>query len=448
MSEEKKPKKAKTSSTKKATTAKTPASKKTSTKKTTSKKVAKEKVEKVTPVEEQEINIVTELPEYQVPVEQEENNMNNEEIKVTESNEEVVIPTSEPIVFDTPNVPANETYQEPVEISEPTIEINNEPVNEGYRATRLDNVNNYQENSVVNETSFQYEAPTPVVEPVSIEENTYSEVTPAIEPMVFTEPNATIEQQVVEPVNTYEEPTIEENTYSEVTPAIDQMVFTEPNAVIQEEKIEPQVEQKPKVKKKKDVKSILLVLLFIFLFAFIMGMPYINEFLDTLKKDAGLSEIEKRARAIEKEQQKQNPKAKVTDDGEVVKDKLTTLTCTSATSALENYSITVVETFEYNSKGQVLESSKTTTYKFTTQTEKFNSLKTECNENALKYVEKKGYEVACSYNDTEVETKDKFDLSTFTTINDGMTTIEANAKYLEKIDNVKKRMTAANYTCE
>ena len=470
MSEEKKPKKAKTSSTKKATTAKTPAKKKTSTKKTTSKKVAKEKVEKVTPVEEQEINIVTELPEYQVPVEQEENNMNNEEIKVTESNEEVVIPTSEPIVFDTPTVQVNETYQEPVEISEPTIEINNEPVNEGYRATRLNEINNYQENNVVNETSFQYEAPAPVVEPVSIEENnyvepvnvyeepkieenTYSEVTPAIEPMVFTEPNAVIQEekiepQVVEPVNTYEEPTIEENTYSEVTPAIDQMVFTEPNAVIQEEKIEPQVEQKPKVKRKKDVKSILLVLLFIFLFAFIMGMPYINEFLDTLKKDAGLSEIEKRARTIEKEQQKQNPKAKVTDDGEVVKDKLTTLTCTSETTALENYSITVVETFEYNSKGQVLESSKTTTYKFTTQTEKFNSLKTECNENALKYVEKKGYEVACSYNDTEVETKDKFDLSTFTTINDGMTTIEANAKYLEKIDTVKKRMAAANYTCE
>ena len=179
-----------------------------------------------------------------------------------------------------------------------------------------------------------------------------------------------------------------------------------------------------------------------------MGMPYVNEWVDSIKKDTGLSEIERKAREIEKEQQKQNPKAKVTDDGEVVKDKLTTLTCTSETSTFENYSITVVETFEYNSKGEVLESSKTTTYKFTTQTEKFNNLKTECNENALKYVEKKGYEVACSYNDTEVETKDKFDLSTFTTINDGMTTIEANAKYQEKIDNVKKRMASANYICE
>lgn len=217
-------------------------------------------------------------------------------------------------------------------------------------------------------------------------------------------------------------------------------------------KVEP-VNKKEKVatpkKKKKDIRSILLIILFIFLFAFVMGMPYINEWVDSIKKDTGLSEIERKAKEIEREQEKQNnPKSKETDDGKVVKDKLSTLTCTSTTTALENYDITVVEKFGYNSKGLVVESSKATTYRFNSQSDKYNELKNQCNENSLKYVEKKGYEIACSYNDTEVVMEDKFDLATFTTINDGMTKIEANAKYKDKIDTIKKKMASLNYVCE
>ena len=433
MSEDKKPTKAKTSSTKKATPAKKSTKKDTSTKKTTTKKVAKEKVEKVTKVEEQEVNIVTEMPEYQeIAVQQpEEINMNNEEIKVTEENNE-------------------EAYEEQVPTtSEPKVDIYTPPVTEGYKATRLD-TNTIENSKVEDNTAYAFDDSTPA-EPINIEANqytsevveqpTYSEVTPAVEPINFAEPNAVVvDEPVQEPIEEQASETVNEPVYNE---EINQ-IYTNP--VVEEAYQEPVQISEPvikKEKKKKDVRSILLIILFIFLFAFIMGMPYINEFLDNLKKDAGLSPIEQRAREIEREQQKQNPKAKVTDDGEIVKDKLTTLTCT-----LESTDTTIVEAFSYNSKGQVLESSKTTTYKFTTQDDKYNNLKDECNNNSLKYVEKKGFEVACSYNDTEVEISNKFDLSTFTTINDGMTKIEANAKYKEKVDSVKKRMAQANYTCE
>ena len=55
--------------------------------------------------------------------------------------------------------------------------------------------------------------------------------------------------------------------------------------------------------KNNKVSTILLILLFIFLFAFIMGMPYIKEFIHEFKADTGLSEIEKKAKEEEEKQQ-------------------------------------------------------------------------------------------------------------------------------------------------
>lgn len=199
-------------------------------------------------------------------------------------------------------------------------------------------------------------------------------------------------------------------------------------------------------KKKTDVRSILLIILFLFLFAFVMGMPYINELVDSVKKDTGLSEIERKAKEIEKEQQKQNSKTNKKE--EIDKETYTTLTCTSKTATYDNYSTVVVEKFTYNSKGLIVESSKATTYNFTTVSDKYTELKNQCDQNSLKYVEKKGYEIACSYNDNQVVMEDKFDLATFTTINDGMTKIEANASYKDKIDTIKKKMETLGYTCE
>ena len=199
-------------------------------------------------------------------------------------------------------------------------------------------------------------------------------------------------------------------------------------------------------KKKTDIKSILLVILFLFLFAFVMGMPYINEWIDNIKKDTGLSEIERKAKEIEKEQQKQN--SKTTEQEDAKKETLTTLTCTSSLVTYDNYSAVVVEKFIYDSKGLVVESSKATTYNFTALNDKYTELKNQCDQNSLKYVEKKGYEIACSYNDTQVIIEDKFDLATFTTINDGMTKIEANASYKDKIDTIKKKQETLGYTCE
>lgn len=219
--------------------------------------------------------------------------------------------------------------------------------------------------------------------------------------------------------------------------------------VVQNEPVVEPAKEAPvvKSKKKKDIRSALLIILFIFLFAFVMGIPYINEWIDSVKKDTGLSEIERKAREIEKEQERQNSKAKEKENSKE-QEKISVLICTSQPKAYENYDATIVEKFIYNSKGLVIESSKATTYKFNTQTDKYNELKNQCNENSLKYVEKKGYEIACSYNDTEVVMEDKFDLALFTTINDGMTKIEANANYKDKIDDVKKKQETLGYTCE
>ena len=198
-------------------------------------------------------------------------------------------------------------------------------------------------------------------------------------------------------------------------------------------------------KEKKDKKNIFLFLLFILLFAFIWCMPYINEYLDTLKKDAGLSPIEREARRIESLQNKENKPA---NNKTPEKEKLSKLTCTLLPTAKETYDVTTIEVFEYNSKKEVLNSSKKETYTFTTVDDTYTRLKTECNENSLKYLDRKGYEIACSYNDNEVVMENSFDLSTFETITTGTTVIEANAKYKENVDSLKTRLVSLGYTCE
>lgn len=192
-------------------------------------------------------------------------------------------------------------------------------------------------------------------------------------------------------------------------------------------------------------KTILLVLLFIFLFAFIMFMPNINDMLDNLKKEAGMSRIEKQAKQIE-DYQNQQEQAK-TGTKNKTKEELETIICTKAAVALENYDQTVVETFKYNTKKEVKESSIKTTYTFNENNTIYENLKTECTEDSLKYVDKKGYETACSYSETEVVIENTFDLTTFETIKDNSKVIEANVKKGENIDSIKTRLTSLGYTC-
>ena len=198
-------------------------------------------------------------------------------------------------------------------------------------------------------------------------------------------------------------------------------------------------------KEKKNKKNKFLILLFILLFSFIWGMPYINEYLDTLKKDAGLSPIEREARRLEALENKENEKNTKTNEKKEV---LTKLTCTSLPVAKENYDLTTVEVFEYNSKKEVIISSKKETYTFNIVDDVYTKLKTECNDNSLKYIDRKGYEVACSYNDNEVVMENTFDLSTFETIASKATVIEANAKYKENVDSLKTRLESLGYTCQ
>ena len=124
------------------------------------------------------------------------------------------------------------------------------------------------------------------------------------------------------------------------------------------------------------------------------------------------------------------------------------LVCTSSTQTTTDYTKVIEETFKYNSKNQVVESGVKTTYTFTIANDTYNTLKTQCDENGLKFIDKDGYESGCSYSDTEVVMENSFDLELFKTIQDGANTITSNAKYQEKIADVKNRLTTQGYTCK
>ncbi len=214
--------------------------------------------------------------------------------------------------------------------------------------------------------------------------------------------------------------------------------------VVEEQPVENVVVEKKSLEDGPKWKRTLVLVFFIFVFAFVMGMPYINEYLDSLKKEVGMSDIERRAKEIEDEQKK----AEEEKNKPVVQEKLKTLTCKSTSQATTEYTKVIEETFNYNSKNQVIKSSIKTTYTFEAINDSYNSLKTQCDEKGLKFIDKDGFESACSYSDTEVVIENTFDLEIFKPIQDGTTTISANAEYQAKLDTVKNNLVAQGYTCE
>ena len=214
--------------------------------------------------------------------------------------------------------------------------------------------------------------------------------------------------------------------------------------VVEEKPVEDvKVENKP-LEDGPKWKRMLVLFFFAFVFAFVMGMPYINDALDKLKKDAGMSDIERRAKQIEDEEKKKEEEK----NKPVKEEELKTLTCTSQPVPTADYTRVTVETFDYNAQNQVINSSIKTTYTFVAVNDSYNTLKAQCDEKGLKFINKEGFESACSYSDTEVVIENKFELKTFTPIQDGATIINANAEYETKLDSVKNNLVAQGYTCE
>lgn len=226
---------------------------------------------------------------------------------------------------------------------------------------------------------------------------------------------------------------------------VDPVTLKTETRIVEEKEVEPvEIKKSEPQEDGPKWKRVLVLIFFIAVFAFVMGMPYINDALDKLKKDAGMSDIERRAKQIEEEQkQKEQEKNKP-----VVQEELKTLTCVTQPQTTADYTKVVEETFEYNSKNEIIKSSIRTVYTFAVINDSYNTLKTQCDANGLKYVDKDGYAFACSYGDTEINIQSSFELETFKPIQDGTNTIKANAEYKDKLDTVKKTLTTQGYTCE
>jgi len=192
-------------------------------------------------------------------------------------------------------------------------------------------------------------------------------------------------------------------------------------------------------------KSTLIVfLLFGFFFIYIMGMPYIREFVQNMKADTGLSEIEKEAQEIQDKLDKEKEENKKPQETE----KLSEITCTSTIAQNGGSNLVQTQKFTYNSKKEIISSENIYNYTFMIITDEYNRLKKECDDNSLKYVTHDGYSMACSYSDTNIEISHEFDLEIFKPIVDGSNKIEANAKYKQNINTVKNNLIREGYTCK
>lgn len=209
----------------------------------------------------------------------------------------------------------------------------------------------------------------------------------------------------------------------------------------------PVVEESVGNKKPKGNKGgmIGVILLFVFFFIYIMGMPYIKDFINDFKSNNGLSPIEKAAKEEEEKQQKENDNKNKTP---VEEDTLTEVVCTSVSQKLDNYTLVEVQKFKHNKDKKIKESSVISNYTFTLQDDTYNTLKKKCDEDVLKYVENPGYTMACSYNDENIEISNQFDLEIFKPFVDGVNNITSNTTYNKNIDEVKTEMTSKNYTCK
>lgn len=214
---------------------------------------------------------------------------------------------------------------------------------------------------------------------------------------------------------------------------------------INEVKVEQTSIQPEKAPKNNKASTILLILLFIFFFALVMGMPYINDFINNLNENKGLLDIEKKAK---QEEEKQKQAEKNNQNTTSQEEKLTTLTCTLITTDNPNYKLNQTQKFNYNKNNQIINSSNVSNYTFTVLDETYQNLKKKCDEDSLKYVNNEGYTMSCNYSDNDIEISDTFELEVFKTIVDGNTTIESNASYKQDINTIKNTLISKGYTCE
>jgi len=203
---------------------------------------------------------------------------------------------------------------------------------------------------------------------------------------------------------------------------------------IQPTEIKPSNEQ-PKNSKKS---TILLILLFVFLFAYVMAMPYINNFIQKLKFDKEMQKIQEEIKDEEE----------VTKPVKTPEETLKELICTSPQNIVGKYIFIETQKFNYNSENKVLSSALTSHYTFSLIDDSYNTLKTQCDENSLKYLTHEGYTTSCSYDESNIEISYEFDLETFTPIIDGETNIKANATYKQDINTIKNDLTSKGYTCQ
>lgn len=190
-------------------------------------------------------------------------------------------------------------------------------------------------------------------------------------------------------------------------------------------------------------KTVVLIIFFIFLFAFVIGLPYIKDYVDNnINKKEGLSPIELRARQIEKEQQKQEQLKKQPKPKEELKE----LTCTTTVNQEGVYTKTVEEVFTYNSNKQVIKSSKEEHYIFTVLNDLYTNIVNICNQ-SLELIDKEGFEISCLNNDPDITVGYTYELDTFKPFQASFGFIDSNSKYKDNIDKVKTNLETLGYIC-
>ena len=322
-----------------------------------------------------------------------------------------------------------------------------------------DDINNAAEQvqAPISETPVQDSVQEPIVEPVVVAPVQEPAQEPVVEPVVASP----IQETVTAPV--------QEQTVIENIPGQSNDIGTVQNIVADSAVDVTTPEAKPtEVKEYKDpskLSTVLVIILFIALFVFVFEMPKINEWLETRNQQKEINTIEQQAKQIEEakknaEEQKKAQEQKAKEEKEKKEAELKTLTCTktveqkptttpatdpTATPApVATYSKKVEETFNYNGKSLVVSSTSTTTYTFTSQDENYTKIKTNCETDSTKYMEKAGFSMSCMSSDLTVTVGNEFDLSTFKDVDD----LKANAKLNENINDVKTRLTSNGYTCK
>ena len=273
--------------------------------------------------------------------------------------------------------------------------------------------------------------------------------TPIAEQVVAVEENKETIAAPVQEQTTIENIPGQSNDIGTVENIVDNSQIDVTNTT-EEKKEEPKVYKDPS-----KLSTVLVILLFIALFVFVFEMPKISEWLETRNQKQEINAIEAEAKRIEEEEKKaQEAKEKQREEAKKEEEKkeasMKTLTCTLTVPATETSKVSqkITETFDYNEKSQVVTSTYTTLFTFTSQDENYKLVKTNCENYSNKYMEKTGYSISCMSNDLTVTVGNEYDLTTFKEEQDGNETIKANAKLNENINDVKTRLTTKGYTCQ